>query len=76
VKDLLNLKNVTNEKFNKAVEALLSARCDGFRAAHMRGALREHVVADVVQPTMRANGYALITLLKLFAGRDEYLSAQ
>jgi uncharacterized protein YyaL (SSP411 family) len=75
MKDLLKLEKVTSEKFNAAIEAMLNARCDGFRASHMRGALREHVVSDVVQPTMRANGYALITLLKLFAGRDEYLCA-
>jgi hypothetical protein len=54
---------------------MLSAQCDGFRAAHMRGALREHVVSGVAEPTMRANGYALITLMKLFADRDEYLCA-
>lgn len=75
VRDLLKLERVTSEKFNAAINAMLGARCDGFRAAHMRGALREHVHAEVPQATMRANGYALITLLKLFAGRDEYLCA-
>jgi hypothetical protein len=75
VQDLLKLEYVTSEKFNTAIETMLGARCDGFRASHMRGALREQVKAEIPQATMRANGYALITLLKLFAGRDEYLCA-
>lgn len=75
VKDLINLKHVTSEKFNAAVAAMLGAQCGESTVEHMRGALREYLEAEVVEATMRANGYALITLLKLFAGRDEYLCA-
>jgi uncharacterized protein YyaL (SSP411 family) len=71
-RDVLKVKGLTDEKASRALEALYTMRLDGSRNPLMKGAIRE-MLNDPRQATMRANCYALIVLLKLFAGVDEYL---
>lgn len=69
---LVDVKGYTDEKAELALEALFSRRYDGSCNPLRRGAIREKD-SDPFQATMRANCYALVLLLKLFGGIEEYL---
>ncbi len=71
-KDLIKIDGLDNKKIERAIAAMFSVQKDKFHNTLMRGALQEHSSKTYVV-TMRANCYALILLLKLFAGIEEYL---
>lgn len=69
---LAGVENLNEEKFTRGLEAMFSVQNKGDSTPQLHGALQEKVSAPN-EVTMRANCYALILLLKLFAGVDEYL---
>jgi uncharacterized protein YyaL (SSP411 family) len=73
-KDLIKIDGLDDKKIEQALAAMFSVQKDEFHNTLMRGALQEHCSKTYVV-TMRANCYALILLLKLFAGVEEYLCA-
>jgi len=71
-KDFVEIEGLDNTKIELALMAMLSTQTS-YSHPRMRGALREHCGNPDSLVTMRANCYALILLLKLFAGIGEYL---
>ena len=71
-RELVEIEGLTDEKIERAIKAMLSAQTI-YDHPRVRGALREQCNSQYSMVTMRANCYALILLMKLFAGVNEYL---
>ena len=72
---LLDEHLFTNEVFEKAIKALFTVQKSPLESMRMRNALQEKCNSTTLV-TMRANCYAVIVLLKILGGVDNYLSAK
>lgn len=73
--DLIDVPAITEDAVNRALQALYARRCEGIVASSMRGGLYEWADQPYIT-CVRSSCYALIYLLKRFAGSRSFLSGQ